>query len=298
MNINIHINIFLNICAPTPNTCTCPYPHNTHTTHTHTHTHTHTPHTPPHTPHTHTHTHTHTPHPTHTHTPHTLSLTHSPLPKLRGVETVPALMKGPLWSRRQQRARPPVFGKASPFFSPSSPPSPLLSSLIFPSLYLPLPGATFSGRAPLNSSLGWRYNRGDRIKISVRPCRRHPGWCTLMSLCKFENSYVVTLQFILPVFFWDSFFSCTHVLCENANERRCKSSSHLCLSFIFHVSTSFGRREEIMNHLICFDWRRRDGAAKHRWDDSVEDRESSEEKKEGGRRGFTLWWHFKTVCQD
>ncbi len=145
------------------------------------------------------------------------------------------------------------------------PPSPLLSSLIFPSLYLPLPGATFSGRAPLKSSLGWRYNRGDRIKNQCASLSKAPRMVHFDVSLQIWNSYVVTLQFILPVFFWDSFFSCTHVLCENANERRCKSSSHLCLSFIFHVSTSFGRREEIMNHLICFDWRRRDGAAKHRW---------------------------------
>lgn len=51
-----------------------------------------------------------------------------------------------------------------------------------------------------------------------------------------------------------------------------------------------------MNHLICFDWRRRDGAAAVRWDDSVEDRESSEEKKEGRETGVYTLMTLQKLC--
>lgn len=177
------------------------------------------------------------------------------------------------------------------------PPSPLLSSLIFPSLYLPLPSATLSGRAPLSPSLGWRYNRGDWIKNQCASLSKGAQdgalWCLFANL-KFICCHT---SFYSPLlFFFGSFFSCTHVLCENVNGRRCKSRSHSCLSFIFHVSTSFGGREEIMNHLICFDWSRRDGSAEVRWDDSVEDRESSEEKKEGGETGVYTLMTLQKLC--
>lgn len=84
------------------------------------------------------------------------------------------------------------------------PPSPLLSSLIFPSLYLPLPRATLSGRAPLSSSLGWWYNRGDWIKNQCASLSKGAQdgalWClsaNLKFICCHTSFYSPLLFFFL-----------------------------------------------------------------------------------------------------
>lgn len=139
------------------------------------------------------------------------------------------------------------------------PPSPLLSSLISRSLYLPLPDATLSGRAPLSSSLRWRYNRGTGLKISVRPCRRRPGWHTLMSLGTFEIhmlSHFILFSLIFSPLFqppprFVSIFGRTHVLCKNVNGR-CKKPISLVPFFYFSCRNIFrwaGRNNESFNLL-------------------------------------------------
>lgn len=135
--------------------------------------------------------------------PNACTCTHSnsPLPKARGVETVPALMKGPLWSRWQQRARPPVFGKASPFFSPSYS---SISSSFLSDLSLSLsPSARCHSvwQGPAQLIVKVAIQSGDRIKNQCASLSKAPRMAHFDVSRQIWNSYVVTLHFILPYFF-------------------------------------------------------------------------------------------------
>lgn len=131
-----------------------------------------------------------------------------------------SLMKEELWSLRQQRAAPPVFGWGVPFFSPSSssssssiylfePPLISLHTSFSPPLLpaLSLAAWRHSLSLLLRSSLGpWRYNQGTELKIRKCPCRRDTLdgalWCLLGNLkfiCCHTSFYTLPLPHSLTL---------------------------------------------------------------------------------------------------